>query len=366
MNKAPVAKVTPVHQVVSLPVKTAIIDASSSTDDTGSESLTFKWELITWPLGYQNKPLPEGSTLTLGELVAGNYTLKVTVVDKDGASDSTQAKLVVNEETDYPPIANAGEDVILYLPKNEITLNGNKSTDDHGIVSWEWTRAGETKLAADSKNMRTSNPYLSNLEEGMYTYNLKVTDAKGQTSEDEVNIYVKPSKNQPPVANAGKDKNISLPKNWVVLDGTGSTDDFNITSWSWVQTSGPNKAKIGNPLAVRTNATGLTEGQYVFQLTVVDGDNNENSAQVKVAVSHDKNAPPQANAGKDVEVTLPQSVVVINGSTSYDDLRIARWRWTRNPKSLAAGKTIGNSTHEPVLYVVNLVPGVYIFDLKVS
>ncbi len=273
--------------------------------------------------------------------------------------------MTVNEETDYPPIANAGDDVILHLPKNEITLNGNKSKDDHGIVQWEWTRSGETNLAADSKDTRTSHPHLSNLEEGTYTYNLKVTDAKGQTNEDEVTIYVQPPKNQPPSANAGKDRGISLPKNWVILDGSSSSDDFNITSWSWSQVEGPNEANILTPEAGKTNVTGLTIGSYVFKLTVMDEDKNEDSSQVKITVSQDKNSEPHANAGEDVEVTLPQSVVMINGSTSYDDLRIARWRWTRNPKSLAAGKVIGNSSHEAVLYLVNLVPGVYIFDLKV-
>lgn len=43
--------------------------------------------------------------------------------------------------TDYPPEANAGQDVIVYLPVNNITLNGNMSSDDKGIVSWEWTKS---------------------------------------------------------------------------------------------------------------------------------------------------------------------------------------------------------------------------------
>ena len=83
-----------------------------------------------------------------------------------------------------------GEDVILYLPNNEVDLHGNMSSDDHGIVGWEWTRAnsppGGKELAADTNNMRTQNPHLSNLEEGVYTFTLKVTDAKGQTDEDQV------------------------------------------------------------------------------------------------------------------------------------------------------------------------------------
>lgn len=92
-----------------------------------------------------------------------------------------------------------------------MTLHGNQSSDDHGIVSWEWTRKAEgPELAADSTNMRTAHALLSNLEEGTYTFVLKVTDAKGQTATDEVNVYVKPAINMPPTANAGPDQVFAL------------------------------------------------------------------------------------------------------------------------------------------------------------
>ena len=62
---------------------------------------------------------------------------------------------------------------------------------------------GDKKLAADTKDMRTEFPKISNLEEGVYSFHLKVTDAKGQSSEDDMSVYVKPPINQPPVANGG-------------------------------------------------------------------------------------------------------------------------------------------------------------------
>ena len=59
----------------------------------------------------------------------------------------------------------------------QVTLNGNQSSDDHGIVSWEWTRKvlpdSAKELAADTANMRTAQPTISNLEEGTYTFILK-------------------------------------------------------------------------------------------------------------------------------------------------------------------------------------------------
>jgi hypothetical protein len=88
--------------------------------------------------------------ILVSDLVPGNYTFGLTVTDSDGDSNSTLASVEVIKETDYPPEANAGEPVVIYLPQNQITLNGNKSTDDHGITSWEWILMNDgSKLGAN-------------------------------------------------------------------------------------------------------------------------------------------------------------------------------------------------------------------------
>ena len=62
---------------------------------------------------------------------------------------NTKFSFQVIEEKDYPPTANAGEDKVVYLPINQVTLHGNQSSDDHGIVSWEWTlNEGKVALAS--------------------------------------------------------------------------------------------------------------------------------------------------------------------------------------------------------------------------
>lgn len=68
------------------------------------------------------------------------YDFRLTVTDSDGATNSTTANITVVASKDYPPEANAGADIIVHLPQNNVTLNGNLSSDDHGIVSWEWTK----------------------------------------------------------------------------------------------------------------------------------------------------------------------------------------------------------------------------------
>lgn len=70
--------------------------------------------------------------------------------------------------------------------------------------------------------------------------------------------------------------------------------------------------------------------------------------------------------GGNRNVTLPFSVLIINGSSSYDDLAIVNYTWTRESDSLAVGNVIGNSDHEPVLQLTNIVAGQYTYKLTVS
>lgn len=287
-NKPPIAIITPNHQVIKVTNKKAILDGSASTDDDKIE--LWKWELVQGPINY-SPALQQLPTIELDDLKEpGNYTFKLTVTDSDKAENSTLAVIQLVEEMDYPPQSNAGPDVILYLPHNNITLNGTLSTDDHQIVSWEWTKVAseESALAVDMQNTRTPFLELSHLEEGMYTFELKVTDAKGQNSSSKVLVFVKPPTNLPPVARAGKNVTISLPLTWTLLIANESSDDIKITQFLWKQISGPAISTILNASSSVANATLLTLGDYIFEVTVIDESNNNASDRVKITVIQGK------------------------------------------------------------------------------
>lgn len=69
----------------------------------------------------------------------------LTVTDSDGAQSSTQATLSVNKAVDYRPVANAGPNQVITLPRNSVTLHGNQSTDDHEPLAYEWSLSPESK-----------------------------------------------------------------------------------------------------------------------------------------------------------------------------------------------------------------------------
>jgi hypothetical protein len=132
----------------------------------------------------------------------------------------------------------------------------------------------------------TRTPYLrlSDLEEGMYTFTLKVTDSANQSSTAQVHVFVKPPTNKPPVANAGVNVTISLPQTWVVVDASNSTDDNKIVGYRWEQVDGPSTVTFTNQNETKTNVTGLTKGGYTFKVTVTDDNGNVASDVLHVTV----------------------------------------------------------------------------------
>ncbi|XP_044017263.1 dyslexia-associated protein KIAA0319 homolog [Aphidius gifuensis] len=363
INQPPIAIILPASQIVKLPNTEAVLDGSLSKDD--DHVISYHWELTRGPIGYQ-AILDDTPTIQLKNLIAGNYTFKLTVEDSNKATNWTTANITVLKVPDYPPNANAGQDIIIYLPNNKIILNGNLSSDDRGISSWEWTKSpSDQNKAVDMQNTRTPYLKLSNLEEGIYTFVLKVEDDSQQSSTAEVHVFVKPPTNKPPKADAGGNLTLALPTTTARLDGSNSKD--NIKTYNWYQINGPSDIKFTNNNDSITNITNLTKGLYKIKLTVVDINGNADSDIIFIKVTQNKNQPPIANAGGDQIIYAPVFALIVNGSKSSDDLLIKEWIWTRDPESLAIGTIIPKTNESSVLIVTgDIVPGRYVFRLKVS
>ncbi|XP_076437879.1 dyslexia-associated protein KIAA0319-like protein [Babylonia areolata] len=361
-NKAPIAVITPASQEVKSE-NSFILDGSDSTDDDGITS--YHWEEVSGPL-QEHQIDGDTQILKLKDMAPGFYVFRLTVTDTDGATNSTSANVTVIKETDYPPKANAGSDVVIYLPKKSVTLCGNASTDDKGIAQYEWIKKSDS-LTADMTGVRTVCLQLNNLEKGEYTFTLKVTDTGGNTNTADVHVYVKPETNQPPVAHTAGELNVMLPSENIVLDGKGSTDDKGVVGYKWTQTGGPHSLTLSNMDQAVAVVTGdIVPGDYEFKLTVSDEEGQTASDKLTVHVKMSKNRPPEAKAGGDRVVLLPVSMVSLDGSASSDDRGIASYLWERDLESLAAGDVVNHSDHQAVLQLVNMVAGRYVFTLTVT
>ncbi|XP_045714413.1 dyslexia-associated protein KIAA0319-like protein homolog isoform X1 [Phyllostomus hastatus] len=363
-NRPPVAVVSPQFQEISLPTTSTVIDGSQSTDD--DKIVKYHWEELKGPLR-EEKISEDTPILKLSKLVPGNYTFSLTVVDSDGASNSTTASLTVNKAVDYPPVANAGPNQVITLPQNSITLFGNQSTDDHGISSYEWSLSPSSKgKVVEMQGVRTPILQLSAMQEGDYTYQLTVTDTTGQQATAQVTVIVQPENNKPPQADAGPDKELTLPVDSTTLDGSKSSDDQKIISYLWKKTQGPDGVQLENANGSVATVTGLQVGTYVFTLTVKDERNLQSQSSVNVIVKEEMNKPPIAKITGNVVITLPVDTAELDGSKSSDDKGIVSYLWTRDEGSPAAGEVLNRSDHQPILFLSNLVEGTYTFHLKVT
>ncbi|GCC28962.1 dyslexia-associated protein KIAA0319-like isoform X1 [Chiloscyllium punctatum] len=363
INQAPVAIASPWIQEVSLPTTSTFIDGSQSTDD--DRIVSYRWEEIKGPLREQ-KASANTAILHLSNLVTGNYTFRLTVLDSDGIENSTTAMVIVSRPVDYPPIANAGPNQAITLPCNSITLNGNQSNDDYQIVNYEWSLSPNSKgKVVEMQGVRTPYLQLSAMQEGDYTFQLTVTDSAGQQSSTEVTVIVQPEKNSPPIAIVGPDKELISPVESTTLDGQGSTDDQGIISYHWEKISGPDVKVEDNDNAVAT-VIGLHVGTYQFRLTVTDQQGLSSSKTVAVTIKEETNNRPVANAGGNHFLAFPNNSITLDGSNSTDDQDIVSYLWTRDGQSPAAGEVIHYSDHEARLQLTNLVEGKYIFHLKVT
>ncbi|XP_077006465.1 dyslexia-associated protein KIAA0319-like protein homolog isoform X5 [Tamandua tetradactyla] len=363
-NRPPVAIVSPQFQEISLPTTSTIIDGSQSTDD--DKIVQYHWEELKGPLR-EEKISEDTAILKLSKLVPGNYTFSLTVVDSDGATSSTTASLTVNKAVDYPPVANAGPNQVITLPQNSITLFGNQSTDDHGITSYEWSLSPSSKgKVVEMQGVRTPILQLSAMQEGDYTYQLTVTDTTGQQDTAQVTVIVEPENNKPPQADAGPDKELTLPVDSTTLDGSKSSDDQKIISYLWEKTQGPDGVQLESANGSIATVTGLQVGTYVFTLTVKDEKNLKSQSSVSVIVKEEMNKPPIAKIAGNVVITLPTNTAELDGSKSFDDKGIVSYLWTRDEGSPAAGEVLNHSDHHPILFLSNVVEGTYTFHLKVT
>ncbi|XP_067272854.1 low-density lipoprotein receptor-related protein 11 [Pseudorasbora parva] len=90
---------------------------------------------------------------------------------------------------DEPPRSDAGQDLVVQLPTDWAVLDGRDSTDDHGILHYDWALV----KGDSSVRMKVTHPgllKLSGLREGIYTFEITVTDTAGQKSSDNVSVSV--------------------------------------------------------------------------------------------------------------------------------------------------------------------------------
>ena len=204
-NKPPIAIAGP-NQLIPLPTDSISLDGSASNDPDGTIS-EWLWKKISGPASSDIRNSAIAKTV-VKNLVKGVYQFELIVTDDKGAStnDTMMVTVDVAAPTNHAPVANAGNDTTITSPANTANLDGSKSTDpDNNITIYQWTKInGPSSFNIGNANEVTTQ--VSNLLEGVYQFELTVTDAGGLFDKDTVQVTVNPQPSTPPpcTTNCGK------------------------------------------------------------------------------------------------------------------------------------------------------------------
>ena len=188
-NKLPLAVAGP-DQVIALPTDSILLDGSASSDPDGTIT-QWRWQKISGPHSLAIVSTFKEKTI-VRSLVAGTYHFELKVTDDKNASTTDTMIVVVNVAgvTNHPPVADAGPDQAITLPANTVALDGSASKDpDNNITSYTWTKiSGPSSFNIINTNRVQTQA--NDLAEGVYLFELKVTDAGGLSHRDTVQVSV--------------------------------------------------------------------------------------------------------------------------------------------------------------------------------
>src|ERR1017187_4765334 len=357
-NIPPVAKAGP-NQTITLPADSVLLSGSGS-DSTGTIT-NYLWTNISGPSSGAITNDTVAVTLVKG-LVQGVYQFQLRVTGNHGAVATNIMQVTVNTVVNALPVVNAGANQSTILPADSVLLSGSATDSTGTITKYLWTKVSGPSSATIT-NDTLSSTLVTGLVQGVYQFQLEVSDNNGATGTGVIQVTVNAIANIPPVANAGPNQTITLPVDSVTLSGSGSDTDGTIVSYLWTKISGPSSGAITNSGSATTSVTGLAQGVYQYRLQVTDNAGATGTAVAQVIVNAAVNMPPVANAGPDQTITLPVSSVTLAGSGSDADGAVAGYLLT-NISGPSSG-TITNDTLSSTL-VTGLVQGVYQFQLQVT
>ncbi|MEP7251182.1 MAG: T9SS type A sorting domain-containing protein, partial [Ginsengibacter sp.] len=274
-------------KTITLPTNTVSL-SGTGTDADGTVS-SYLWTKVSGPAATITSATSAATTVT--SLVQGTYLFELKVTDNNGAVGRDTLKVTVNAAVNIPPVSHAGPDRIITLPTNIANLKGAGTDADGTVVSYLWTKiSGPASYNIVNKVSPVTD--VSGLTGGVYLFELKVTDNGGSNAKDTMKVTVKSVTNAAPMANAGGDQTITLPKDSTVLRGDGMDADGVIKNVSWTQISGPSNSTISVADSADTKVTNLVGGTYEFAFSVTDNSGAEATDTVKVVVAVPRLASP--------------------------------------------------------------------------
>ena len=285
---------------------TVDLDGTGSYDNTRIAS-------YTWTFVYQGVSIElSGSVPDYFFEAAGAYEITLNVTDLEGNHGVDTVTVVVRDIT--RPMAEAGDDITIDQG-DTATFDGLSSTDNVEVASWTWT------FTCDGEEVELTGPTpgFAFDDAGSYRVDLVVTDAAGNRAEDHLTVIVRDVTG--PVADAGGDREVDQGRA-VTLDGSGSTDNVGIDTYTWTFDDGGGT----ETLTGRVSQFAFQEpGDYTVTLTVADAAGNSGTDSFSLHVRDTVNPTPPAMSSIEAG---GRERVPFAASGAIDNVGAVNWTWT--------------------------------------
>ncbi len=280
-------------------------DASNSKDNDG-EITKYLWDFGS--LGNLS-----GEIVKMRFPKPGDYKVKLFCMDNSPAKNNT-ASLLVNVKINFPPVANAGSDIVAANNEN-IFFDASKSYDKDGkLISYTWDFGNGSKSSLVKPTYNYDTP-------GKYFVKLIVQD-DSQTLSDKDSTKIVVTVNARPKAVI---ENERLAKTGEVkLDGSKSFDnDGSVTKYEW--DFGDGNTGLGSQITHNYSLAGT----YRIILKVIDNTKASNNFDFDTSfVTINKR--PIADSGPDHTIA-PNDKVTFKSDNSLDpDGNIIKREWYIN------------------------------------
>lgn len=195
--------------------------------------------------------------------------------------EAPRQPLLPNDLRNSPPVANAGDDQVIYIPVLITKLNGSRSTDpNNDIRTYQWKQIEGKKVAMNNVTPEGKEIEVIFPTVGVYRFELTVVDAASLVSRDSVQVTVIDNfaPGVAPVFVSSCDTLVvAYPENSIYTYSEGAVIYNGQTLWldtgyRYKQIAGPTTAYVvhrngaGSP---EVNIQGLlTKGTYAFAIEV--------------------------------------------------------------------------------------------------
>ena len=304
--------------------------AEDSVDSDGYIS-SYQWETSDWEGSSDS-----GSRMSRIFDEAGEYTIKLTVTDNDGLTETVKKEINVKSRQ-VPPKAKINCSPTEISVDESTQCSAARSVDPNGYIdSYKWSfQQGAQTLQRPQVDPHTyENP-------GTYNVSLTVVDNEGNTDTATTVVEVNPANIPPETIIEASDNEIDIDET-VELSASQSTGaESPIESYQWRVIEGDGPDKTGEQVTYEFQETGT----YLIELVATDaeGITGSNTTEIEVTLPDIELA---VNCNEDT-TQVGEPVKCTANSSGGDGSSIDSYDWTYGSESVFGDQSATSRFNSP-------------------